>query len=745
MHVFLREQVVSIRKNMARGVIVYRRTMRGLEMFIRRLFINGILIVVFFTIFALSCSQKDIWSKINEDAPIPAGPILSLTVADSVMINGGVYFNTLSTTPGILNYTMVISNSGSNDLVITSITGVKVSGSGSLNITNPTFPLTVKYNATVSVPCVYTASGNGMCIYKITISSNSASNPSYVYTLRTVAFSNVLYVSPSGDNTTGTTPATAFNTIASAFAASTSGTAILVTQMTETTTSGLVVPANVSLIGGYNSSFTACNPGVYKSCLSGSGMNSPLTLLANVTLYGFTVNGSSAIASFTYGVYSDQSNLNIVNCTITAPDSATANYGIYLFGSSNSFIMNSTIYSSVSSGTDESGIVLDDCGTMIVLGNHIITQPVADATGYRSRGIYDTSENAAHAFYNNTIDVASAEGTTAAQTVGIEMDGSSFAHVIDGNIITVGSSNTVYGMLLSNEAGGMGIKNNVLRLDAAEGNMCAGIWLADTTVNTIGGSSAGGNRIVCGRGSVNTYGVYIDSGSTVSDFSYNYVVPGQGTLAVSAWYGVLAGGSVQYVANNLIVGGESSNSNMLYLNASGNPYVYNNTLIATGSTTQHMLFISTGSIPYVINNIFAGNGSSLLYGMYENGSNPNLFLNNAFINVTTPYRATTGGCDPNDAANTTGGPAVTSSGNKILSYAGFASSTDFHLTAASPVELRQGGATAASLAPAGVTPPSVIPSVDIENTARTASVTASPAPSNANAGGISIGAFECDL
>ena len=144
-------------------------------------------------------------------------------------------------------------------------------------------------------------------------------------------------VSDNGDNTTGQSWATALHSISDAVAlASTQGKDVWVAADTYNLGSGLSLPSDVALYGGFPSTgdpeFRDRNPAVYVTTLDGQGTAAHVLLCEadyNVRIDGFTVTGGNAEDGADWGgggiaCFNSSRGIVIENCTLTGN---TGRYG----------------------------------------------------------------------------------------------------------------------------------------------------------------------------------------------------------------------------------------------------------------------------------------------------------------------------------------------------------------------------------------------------------------------------------
>ena len=278
------------------------------------------------------------------------------------------------------------------------------------------------------------------------------------------------------------------------------------------------------------------------------------------------------------------------------------------------------------------------------------------------------------------------------------------------------------------------------------------------------------NNTLVGGSGIGTYGILAGGGTPI--ISNNSISGGSaGGAGAIVSYGVFLSGSTPILANNTIHGGSASTTSTsatsygIY-SLSSFPVMTNNTVYAgsvTGGTTASYGVFSSGSQGTVTNNIIYTSAGTSQYCYYENsisGDNPRSFQNNLLVGCGTALyydNATTSRTlesDLNTAANINQGGAGTVSGNlgptsvPTINAINFSAvnSFDWHLTVASPINIRCGGknTNSASCGSAGSSScGNVI--ADRDGLNRTASLTGTcVTPTNSGAAGYSIGAFELD-
>lgn len=515
----------------------------------------------------------------------------------------------------------------------------------------------------------------------------------------------------------------------------------------------ITLKPGISLYGGYNAAdwsrnisanTTNINAQATTAVFAGSDITSTLT--ATTIVDGFTIKGGSS--------------------------SAFQNFGVYI-NSSAPTISNNTIIGGNSAGNKSCGLFIDTGSNPALSGNSI-----SGGNGTTAYGVQLSS--ASYTLSNNTI--SSGTGTTLAHAIEITGSGTT---TVSGNTITTGSGTTpVYGISVVG-TGAVVISGNTINGGNSTSNQYG------IQANPTGGSLAiSGNTISMGTTAVPTYGIYgsVNFGVTIS----NNTISAKGTNVTYAIYtsstvawtisgnnvhggigsnpiGIYLSNSPSVVINNFIHGGAGSGGAVMqgiFCGTCAAAIVTNNTINAgqiTGSGTAAAIFLSGSNTMSITNNIMYSTSTvGSRYGVQEGTatSYPTSFHNNVIFDTPTgPYWDQSAAIgltlqvDLNDYTKTTAnvisgaaggnmGPAVVTN----FAAVNFASASDLHLTASTPLNIRCGGKNTATTV-CGNTSLMNCGNVtnDFDAILRTASVAGTcTGVSNPNAAGYSIGAYEKD-
>jgi hypothetical protein len=500
------------------------------------------------------------------------------------------------------------------------------------------------------------------------------------------AATSFVYVSPSGNDTTGTGAlATPYATIAKAVSVAVSGQAVLVAGGTYTVNSGaatstnIVVKDGVSLYGGYAANFASRDPAVNVTTITDVATAAAPSLIA--TDFGVTTGGLA-----TPGVPRAALSVGALTVPVTID-------GFTINGSTTASTVNSTAV----------GINNTGAGILTLTNN---TLKGGAGTAF-SVGVY--SVNGTYVVGNDIVEGGSSAGMSFGLYTG------------------AGTVNAQY----SSIKGGSGASN---------------VAVFNDDLNTI--STNLSNNVIVGGSGANSYGVYSVPGSSYpAVLLNNSIVGGSGTATSTA---IFAADSVyQYIFNNTIDGGSGAISKGIDLTGFSYSAVVNNTISGgSGTTSSTAIFNSTGGYADIEDNILfvsATSGSRICYNNVD-GDGIIAITRETFNNndlspscATALYSYVGADVTSVSAPTTVYNAATTLSALGIVSVAPtFVSASDWHLTASSPAAVLQGGSNmvGSTLFSLGLSEPVA----DMDGIIRTPSLTLSPA--NKGATGISMGAYE---
>ena len=508
-----------------------------------------------------------------------------------------------------------------------------------------------------------------------------------------------VHVSSSGSDTTGTgTSALPYATIAKAMSVAVSGQAVLVAGGTYTVDSGAATPTNVvmkdgvSLYGGYAANFSSRDPAVNVTTITDIATVAAATLIT--TDFGTT---SSTCRTARAGT----------------PRAAVSISALTLPMTIDGFTINGSAHSAT---VDSAAASINNTGTVVLsMSNDTLNGGAGSAF---SVGIYSPVGS-----YNLDSDTINGGSSSPGMSLGIYTGG--------------GGGTGIVNALYSSVNGGTG-GTSVAVFNDDLGNVYANL-----SNNTIAGGSG-----------ASSYGVY--NVPNCPAFTYpvlldNTISGGSGTSSSTAYF---AEDWVDAdIFNNTIDGGGAPVSKGIYQTDYATANVWNNTVSGGSGTTSStaisnsnngnadiedniLLVTSTAGTRICYNNVDGLPAASLAPSTTE------IFKNNdvspscatalysyAGTGVTTLIAPTT----VNNAAST-----LAALGN-VMENPGFVSASDWHLTAASPAEVLQGGLNLTKTLGA-YTPSIPEPLTDKDGAVRTATVTLMPA--NTGAAGISMGAYE---
>ncbi len=500
-----------------------------------------------------------------------------------------------------------------------------------------------------------------------------------------------VYVSTTGSDTGGAgTLASPYATIAKAISVAVSGQAVLVAGGTYTVDSGaatnVVMKDGVSLYGGYSADFSSRNPTVNVTTITDVASAAAATLIG--TDFG---TNSSTCGTATIGTPMAAVSVG----TLTVP--ATID-GFTINGSANSATVDSAAVSINNTNTGAG---------VLTLSNDTLNGGTGSAF---SVGVYNASGS-----YNLASDTING-GSSAGMSLGI---------------YTGGGGGTV-NALSSSINGGTG-GTNVAVLNDDLGNIYANL-----SNNTIAGGS--------GTASYGVYNVPNCPAYTYPVLLNNTISGGSGSTSSTAYFSEDWG--YADIFNNTMDGGSGPVSEGIYLTDSATVNVWNDTVSGGSGTTSStaisnslvgradiedsiLLVTSTAGTRICYNNVDGNGASSTTETFSNNDVSPSCataLYSYAGTGVTTLTASTT----VNDTAST-----LTALGN-VSENPGFVSASDWHLTAASPATVLQGGLNLTNTS--GAYNPNIPePLTNMDGVVRTATLTLSPA--NIGAAGISMGAY----
>ncbi|HEY3445803.1 MAG TPA: Ig-like domain-containing protein [Myxococcales bacterium] len=248
------------------------------------------------------------------------------------------------------------------------------------------------------------------------------------------ALGAALYVSAASaaSPATGADPAHALPTIAAALAAvpATTPTSVFVAEGTYA--ERLVVPASVSLFGGYSADFTSRDSAAHPSRVVPAGSPAITIQGARVVLDGFAI---AASGEDSLGVRVEGPDATVRGCSFQGPLGAQSCNGLQCWMAEGFRVEGSSF--EMAGCTDSRGIYLVQCSGAVVRANRVAASTGIDALD--SEAIIES----------NTITPTATGGQTAGIISGIKIDGSSPAVVV-GNDVRAGppTSARTAGLLL---------------------------------------------------------------------------------------------------------------------------------------------------------------------------------------------------------------------------------------------------------------------------------------------------------
>jgi hypothetical protein len=453
----------------------------------------------------------------------------------------------------------------------------------------------------------------------------------------------------------------------------------------------IVMANGVSLYGGYKLDFSERNISEYETEVVDLGTTGEIVsgvryyegVTASSILDGFTIRGGNTVTNdgWSFAIHIEGASPVISNNRIYAGSSPVTGLscGVDVFNGGSPVIEDNYIFGGTSSGFNI-GII---ASTNVAIG--IRRNDIYGGTGGDSTGILITTSTAD--IVSNTIEAGSG-----ALTNGVKIAGTSIATV---------KSNSINGGSATEWARGVLIYSNNVNVT---GNLITG-----------GTSTAALTGIVC----QDTDWVIIRNNSI---FGGEYTGLSNDDDAIGIQLHA-AGAAMIY--NNTIAGGLSYYNAAIRVMGGSTPSIENNVLLSYASANGHCIYETDdngGNVVSIFNNtLFDYSGNTILYETYDNSSyDSRVDVNNL------AYASGNWDADPQfvdlDGAD-----------NDIATMG----DNDWHLSAASPVEVRQGGLDGVLAGWNFIS--------DADDVVRT-NLADGPndVPTNDNAGGWSMGAYEKD-
>lgn len=449
----------------------------------------------------------------------------------------------------------------------------------------------------------------------------------------------------------------------------------------------------VSLYGGYSLDFRERDPELFPTEVVDLGETGDSLAVIRAdkgaslatTVDGFTIHAGDTdmVESSTIGISVVEAGLTITNNTI---------YGGYAPGSSSSFAV----------------IVINESSS--VIENNVIYGGTAAGGNY---GII-VHENSSAEIRDNTI-TGGMPGSNMAN--GLLISGSDAT--ITGNVIDGGEGQELYGIRINTDSN-VAVSENSISGGTAAGKT-TGVYVHSEQVKIAQ------NRIYGGSSGTAATGIHVHARTWVS-IIHNAIHGGAVEETVDGdAVGILVGSSDGLIANNTVSGGESElgSSIAIALGEGSSPRIVNNALLTFGAPHEYCLMERSDndeSPNEVLNNNFYDmSGSTVLYRPWNGGDLTTLAEIEAYDHVSGSWSDDPRFVDIDGADD----DPLTMLDN------------DWHLTAATPVEVRQGGRDGGAEGWGS--------GVDLEGTVRT-NLTNGPdgGPTNEDAAGWSMGAYEQD-
>ena len=399
-----------------------------------------------------------------------------------------------------------------------------------------------------------------------------------------------------------------------------------------TYTETLVVTGNISLYGGWDSSFAARNPSTNITTIVPAGTSSTTISFFNnnntATIDGFTIKGSDTVSP-TYALHcAFNAHLIINNNKIIGSEGSSAlSYGVYINNGSSPTISNSEVIGTSGTGatTGSAAIYATGNGCNITVdSNSNITGSNGTGAQYRY-GIY-LYDQASATITNNTLIKGN---DTAYYGYGIYLDSSCNA-TIDNNSAIVGSS--TYGhtntraIFLDNASSATISNNSIYGVDSSGNGI--GIYLRNDSYATIDS-----NTIIQGGYDTTSYGIYsydCEGSGITTNITNNTKIQGATTgTGYGIYFRDLDANTININSNAEIFGSDSGTGNGIYLTSTGGVgnatiNINSNTSIYgtnSGAGTDYAIFIQNAGGSATMNGNTSiigckGGGSGTYYGIY---------------------------------------------------------------------------------------------------------------------------------
>ncbi|MDY6969427.1 MAG: Ig-like domain-containing protein [Spirochaetota bacterium] len=439
-----------------------------------------------------------------------------------------------------------------------------------------------------------------------------------------------------------------------------------------------------------------------------------------------SVDGISLYGGYSSSNWGDRDPSTYTTTIQEISDTGSWHYSIYAVNVTNATVIDGfSINGGINAVASQYSYAISINGAYPTVTNNIIN----GGSGQYSHGI-GVQNSASPLIENNQINGGS--GTD--NSYGIKSENSS--PTINSNpVINGGNGNYSYGIY--NYQSSSIISNNQI-----DGGTGASWSVGINNHVTISGLSITNNTVGGGD-----HGIYNDNSSGL--IARNHVDGGE-------WSGIQCTGdcSSLMIINNTIDGGDGGSDNIStgVRTYTSSPIIRNNTIDGgSGTTNSYGIHINAGSLPIIDNNIIFTTAASNDYGIFEQSdgsqdSNPSSLQNNDIFDCTTLYHDRQGGAttdftnigDVNNWINTTQSTDRPSTGN-VPDDPGFVNQGggDWHLQASSPVNVRQGGLDGVAEVWGFTT--------DKDDETKTNLIDGPDgSPTNDNAAGWSMGAYECD-
>ncbi|HLD85054.1 MAG TPA: LamG-like jellyroll fold domain-containing protein, partial [archaeon] len=384
-----------------------------------------------------------------------------------------------------------------------------------------------------------------------------------------------------------------------------------------------------SVCGVLNSSYTLQNNvSSQGTCFRINANNIELDCNGYMIQYATTTTGIGVDAT-------DKTNVNITNCRMEAHNiNTTNNYGIRLFRTNSSTVLNNTVFTNGSATAN--GIFINSRSNYNRLINNTINTYVWD-TGVSS-DTYGIVLQTSITGTNITGNRIYTNSNSSRENYGIHLNAQVNNTYIANNIISTNGTGLNHGIYLYTDSYKNTILNNTIYTNGTLSDNY-GIY-----IDTRASNNSVVNNTIFTNGTSSNRGIEIDTGSNYNLVDNNRITAwGYGSTSGQD-YGIqiIASSVSNNITNNIISTGHkaSGNNQGIYLFTQvNNTYIANNIISTNGTNFNHGIYLRANVYNNIIinNTIYANGTASDNYGIYidTRASNNSVVNNTIFTNGTS--------------------------------------------------------------------------------------------------------------